>query len=317
MKKQVFVLILLLISSACFSQRIQWQAFKLTEENDFLNVTQRGLDRYYTQGLHVEFLYNTHARKFTEKILIPASRTAQNQYRLGISQQIYTPRKIDTYSFIGDMPYSGVLYLSHVLDSYDSMKRIRFTSRIKAGLIGPISLGEQTQIFFHRLINNKRAAAWDTQLRNDVLLNYSLRIEKQLAQLNLFELEAKAEANAGSWLVSAVGGLNLKLGAWHKQGNFSWQIFFMPELRAVAFNASLQGGILNRLNADEKYAQYFLDGIKPLVYSHSTGFQLRYSRWELLYRQVNVTREFTGQLPHYFGSVTLTFWFRKSVIQRW
>jgi lipid A 3-O-deacylase len=312
-KKQVFGLIcMLLISSACVGQRLQWQAFKLTEENDFLNLTQRGLDRYYTQGLRFDFLYTTRERKFTEKILVPASPASQNQYILGISQQIYTPRKIDTYLFVGDMPYSGVLHLTHTLNSYDSIKRVRFTSRLDAGILGPAALGEYTQGFFHRLINNNPAVAWDTQLRNDVLLNYSFRMEKNLAQLGLLAIEGKAEANAGTGLVSAIAGVNLRLGTWQESGRFSWEIFFLPEVRAVAYNASLQGGVFNRLQAGEKYAQYFLDDIKPTVYSHSTGFQMRYSRWALLYRQVNVTREFSGQLPHYYGSVTLTCWFRKN-----
>lgn len=318
MKKQVLGLFFILMAcSACIGQRMQWQAFKFTEENDFLNITQRGIDRYYTQGLRFEFLYTTNDRKFSERLLVPASPSAQNHYTLGVSQKINTPRLTDTYSFLGDMPYSGVLYLSHKLDSYDSAKRVRFTSRLDAGLIGPAALGEYTQGFFHRIINNKPAVAWDTQLRNDVLLNYSLRLEKRLAQMGALTIEGKAEANAGTLLVSAVAGLNLKLGTWQKSGRFSWEIFFLPEVRAVAYNASLQGGVFNRSNASAEYSQYFLDDIKPTVYSHSTGFQVRYSRWELLYRQVNVTREFSGQLPHYYGSVTLTFWFRKNFPPRW
>jgi lipid A 3-O-deacylase len=317
-EKRFFGLVFILMaSSACFGQRLQWQAFRLTEENDFLNITQRGIDRYYTQGLRFEFLYTTRDRKFTEKILVSASPSARNQFTWGVSQQINTPRYIDTYSFIGDMPYSGILYLSHKLDSYDSAKGIRINSRLDAGLIGPAALGEYTQGFFHRIINNNPAVAWDTQLRNDVLFNYSFRLEKRFVQSGILAMEGKAEANAGTLLVSAVAGINLKLGTWQKSGRFSWEIFFLPEVRAVAYNASLQGGVFNRLHASEMYSQYFLDDIKPTVYSHSTGFQVRYSQWELLYRQVNVTREFSGQLPHYYGSVTFTCWFSKNFPPRW
>jgi lipid A 3-O-deacylase len=317
-KKWVFGLVFILIAnSACVAQRLQWQAFKLTEENDFFSLTQRGLDQYYTQGLRVEFLYTTRDRKFTEKILVAASPTARNQYTLGIAQQIYAPRNKDTYTFIGDMPYSGILFLSQKLDSYDSAKHVRFTSRLDAGLIGPAALGEHTQGFFHRIINNDPAVAWDTQLRNDILLNYSIRAEKRLAQLGALTIEGKAEANAGTLLVSGMAGVNLKVGMWQRPEKFSWEIFFLPEVRAVAYHALLQGGVFNRLKASDKYSQYFLDEIKPTVYSHSTGFQVRFSRWELLYRQVNVTREFMGQSPHYYGTVTLTFWFRKNFPPQW
>lgn len=318
MKKQVVGLVFILIaSSACLAQGLQGQAFKLIEENDFLSLTQRGLDQYYTQGLRFEFLYSAKTRKFTEHMLIPVSPKARDQYTLGISQQINTPRAKHTYAFEGDMPYSGMLFVSHKLDSYDSGKRIRLISRLDAGIIGPASLGESTQGLFHRIINNKPATAWDTQLRNDVLLNYSLRLEKRFAQLGALAIEGKAEANAGTLLISAITGVNLKLGNWQRSGRFSWEVFFMPEVRAVAYHAQLQGGIFNRLNAGEKYSQYFLNDIKPTVYAHSTGFQVRYSRWELLYRQVNLTREFLGQTPHYYGSVTFTFWFRKNFPPRW
>jgi lipid A 3-O-deacylase len=314
-KKRVFGLVCLLFSgSACLAQRVQWQAFRLTEENDFLNLTQRGLDRYYTQGLRFEFLYATTKRSFTEKILIPVSAVSQNQYAVSVSQQIYTPRQIDVdpETFAGnDMPYAGNFYLSHKLNSYDSAKRLRFVSRLDAGVIGPIALGENTQAFFHRIIQNNPAVGWDTQMRNDILLNYSFRIEKQMARWGLLSTDAIAEANVGTLQVSAVAGINLRLGTWKQNNNFVWEIFFWPEGRAVAYNALLQGGVFNRMAGDPAYTQYFLDAIKPLVYSHSTGFQVRYTRWELLYRQVNITREFSKQLPHYYGSVTLTFWFRK------
>ena len=314
MIKQVFVLVcLMLANSVCMSQRLQWNGFKLTEENDFLSLTQRGLDRYYTQGLQFEFCYTTQRPKFLEKILIPASSWARNQYSISIAQQIFTPRITNKHpsEFTGvDMPYAGNLYIKQQLNSYDSTKRIRFTSAFLLGMVGPISLGEHTQAFFHKIIKNNPAVGWATQIPNDVLINYSFRVEKKITQLNLFALEAKAEAKAGTLLISGAAGLNLKLGNWQKSDQFSWEVFFLPEVRAVAYNALLQGGIINRLSGGNAQTPYFLNEIKPVVYTHSTGFQVRYKRFELLYRQVNITREFSSQLPHYYGSATLTFWFR-------
>lgn len=315
MEKRFFGLVcLMLAGSTCFGQRVQWQGFKLTEENDFLNLTQRGLDRYYTQGLRFDFVYTTSQRKFFEKILIPVSDAAHNQYTIGVSQQIYTPRIINKHpsEFTRvDMPYGGNLYVTYKLDSYNSIKGVRYSSGLSLGMIGPVSMGERTQGLFHKIIQNNPAVGWDTQLRNDLLLNYSFSIDKQIIQQGLFSLETKAEVKAGTLLVSGLTGLNLRLGNWQKPSKFAWEIFFLPEVRAVAYNAMLQGGIINRLNGDEPYSQFLLDEKKPVVYAHSTGFQIRYKRCELLYRQVNVTREFSGQLPHYYGSATLTFWFRE------
>ena len=311
MNKQVFGLVFFLLASpTCFSQRVQWKAFRLTEENDFLNLTQRGIDRYYTQGARFEFLYNASKRKFSERLLVPLSSQSANMYSIALVQQIYTPKRTSDYNFVGDMPYAGTLYLSHKLESYDSSKSLRLTTRLDAGIIGPAALGKEIQGVFHKIIGNDAAAGWDRQLRTDVLFNYFVGAEKQLARIGSFMIEGRAAAQLGTLNVSAIGGLNLKLGNWHKQKKFQWQIFFLPEVRVMAYNALLQGGVFNQMFAAPKYSEYFLNQIKPLVYSHGTGFQIRYQRFELLYKQVNLTPEFSGQKPHYFGVVAFTSHFK-------
>jgi Uncharacterized protein conserved in bacteria (DUF2219) len=122
------------------------------------------------------------------------------------------------------------------------------------------------------------------------------------------KLEGKGEANVGTVLISVVPGLNIETKKWvNRSKKFSVYLFFRPEVRVVLFNALLQGGILNQAYAEEFYSQYFIKKIKPLVYSHSTGFEIRYNRMELLYRQVNLTREFSGQKPHYYSTFMLAF----------
>jgi lipid A 3-O-deacylase len=290
-------------------QRVQWQAFRFIEENDFFNVTQRGIDRYYTQGMRFEFLYQVSKRSILEKLVIPISRSAINRYSVSITQQIYTPQKTDSYFFVGDMPYAGSLYLSKSLESKDSTKQTSLTTRLDVGLIGPAALAEGTQKLFHELIKNDLGVGWETQLRNDILLNYSVKAEHNITKpANPFRLELRGEANLGTALISVVPGVNVSVGNWYSlTKKFGWQLFFKPEVRWVVYNALLQGGILNQMNADEIYSQFFLKEIKPLVYSHSAGFQIRYNKLELLYRQVNLTREFAGQKPHYYGSIMLTF----------
>ncbi len=290
-------------------QRVKWEAFRLTEENEFFNVTHRGIDRYYTQGMRFEFTYQVSDRKFIERLLIPASSSAINTYSVSLSQQIFTPKLTDSYFFAGDMPYAGALYFSESLESLDTTAQFRLSTRLDAGLIGPLSFGEQTQLLFHKIIHNDLAVGWSTQLRNDIYLNYSLKAEKSLTKPNsLFKVEGKGELNLGTVLISAVPGVNLSINNWlNRSKKFSWQVFFKPEARLVFFNALLQGGMLNQANAGEFYSQYFINRIKPVVYSHSMGFRIRYNKFDFLYRQVNLTREFTGQQPHYYSTLMFTF----------
>jgi len=292
-----------------FAQRIQWQTFRLTEENDFFNVTHRILDRYYTQGMRFEFQYQVSKRKFLEKLVVPASSVATNIYSFSATQQIYTPKETDSYNFVGDRPYAGALYFSEMLESFDSLKQLRLTTRLDAGMIGPAALAKQTQLLFHKIIQNDLAVGWDTQLRNDIYLNYSIKAEQAFTKREwLLQMEAKIEFNFGTVLFSATPGLNIGLGTWHqKQQKFYWQIFFRPEGRLVFYNALLQGGIFNQANADDYYSQYFIKEINHLIYSHSTGFRVGYNRWQLLYRQVSLAPEFPGQLHHYYSTIMLTF----------
>ncbi len=310
MQKQTLAFLFALFTGYfSFGQRINWTAFRLTEENEFFNITHRGIDQYYTQGMRFEFTYQTAERKLLEKLVIPIPNSSINYYSLSLSQQIYSPHETESYFFAGDMPYSGALYFSESLESLSASKQFRLTTRLHAGMIGPAALVKNTQLLFHKIIKNDLAVGWDTQLRNDIYLNYSLKAERALTKPNsLLRVEGKAEANIGTVLISAVPGFNFELGTWYNPSKkFSWQVFFRPEVRWVLYNALLQGGIINQATADEFYAQYFIKKIKPLVYSHSSGFQIRYNRLELFYRQVNLTREFTGQRPHYFSTIMFTF----------
>lgn len=309
--RAIWLSIMLLCAVPLVAQRIMPLGFRFSEDNDFLNLTQRGIDRYYTQGIRFELTYRVTQPKALEKLMLRASQQSQDQYSWLLAQQMYTPRRTFSLDFIGDRPYASILYATQQLISYDSAKRLRLTTRFDAGIMGPASLGEYTQNLFHKIINNRQAVGWHTQMRNDVVLNYSLAAEKEILRAKLFRIEAKGAAHAGTLLVQAVGGVNLLLGNYQKDKNFRWELFFKPEVRAVAFNALLQGGVFNQLNADALYAQYFLSSIKPLVYSHSTGFTIRYRIIELTYQQVNITREFSSQFPHYYGSVTGTVWFKK------
>lgn len=305
LKKFWFVFILISSGQQTFGQRLHWKSFTFTEENDFFNIFQHGIDRFYTQGLKLEFTYQADRRRLLEKLVIPVSSKATNIYSVSIFQKIYTPGRVDKYFYKGDHPYGSSLVFSEGLESYDSTKQLRLLSRIDGGVIGPAALGRRTQSLFHFVINNYPPVAWETQLRNDIYLNYYVKVEKAITPIrSKFRIEWKSEFNLGTALISTVPGLNFEYGTWYSSGKKNhWQIFFRPELRIVAFNAMLQGGILNQNFADELYTQFLLDDIKLLVYSHATGIRFRHHRFEAMFRQVNLTREFSRQVAHYYSTI--------------
>jgi lipid A 3-O-deacylase len=289
-------------------QRVKWKSFRLTEENDFFNIKPRGIDRYYTQGVRFELTYKVSEMKILENLMIPASRNATNLFSLSLAQEIYTPNEQTTFEFVGDRPYAGALYFSQSLESMDTARQFRLTTRLHAGMFGPVAMAALTQLGVHSIIDNNLAIGWNTQIRNDLYLNYSLRAEKAITkQKSIFQVEGKGELNFGTALISVAAGVNFGLGTWNDLSRkFSWQIFFRPEGRVVLFNALLQGGVLNQEDANDFYYQYLIKKVKPLVYTQSLGFQVRFKRMELMYRQVNITSEFKGQLDHYYGSLMFT-----------
>ena len=308
-QKSLLALLLVCSNQTVSGQRIQWKSLTFTEENEFFNIFQHGIDRFYTQGFKLEFTYLVKERKLLEKLVIPISSSSTNIYSVSAFQKIYTPGRTDKYFYKGDHPYGGSLVLTEGLESYDSARQLRLFSRLDAGVIGPASLGRETQELFHIVIDNDPAVAWETQMRTDIYLNYYVKVEKAVTPIDSkFRVEWKSEFNVGTALISTVPGLNFEYGTWYctDKKNY-WQIFFRPELRIVAFNAMLQGGILNQNFADEFYSQYLLDDIKLLVYSHSTGIRFRHNRFEAMFRQVNLTREFTGQIAHYYSTIYVSF----------
>jgi len=310
MRLKLLVFFILTMScQICFGQRVDWRTFSFMEENDFFNIFQHGIDRFYTQGLQFEFKYTATKRKILERLVIPIPGASSNIYFVSAFQKIYTPGRTDLINYAGDHPYGGSLFVSEGLDSYDSARQIRLVSRMDAGVIGPAALAKNTQDIFHKFINNDNPVGWDTQLRNDILFNYFIRVEKALTKRDSkFRMEVKGDINAGTSLVSVVPGFNFEYGSWYSVNRkFSWQLFFRPEVRMVAFNAMLQGGILNQAYADELYSQFFIQKIKHLVYSHSTGIRLRLKGYEMLYRQVNLTREFSHQRAHYYSTIQFSF----------
>ena len=166
MVRRVLLVGLLFSLQLVFSQRVQWKSFAFTEENEFFNIFQHGIDRFYTQGLKFELTYQVSSRKFLEKLVIPVPSASSNIYATSIFQKIYTPGRTDKYFYAGDHPYAGSLVLSESLDSYDSLRQFRVTSRLDAGVIGPLSMGRFTQEAFHKLIHNNPEVAWETQIQD-------------------------------------------------------------------------------------------------------------------------------------------------------
>lgn len=114
-----------------------------------------------------------------------------------------------------DRPYAGLLYiaLSTQWRTDHDFHGLKFVT----GVVGPFSLAEETQRWFHRLIGNDVPKGWDYQLKNEPILNlvyefrHSIRAKEAVVGPNL-ELIPVFNLMAGNVLVQGQMGLQIRAG---------------------------------------------------------------------------------------------------------
>jgi lipid A 3-O-deacylase len=216
---------------------------------------------------------------------------------------------------IGDRPFAAYLTVGHqrISLSVDSHRRLQ--SEFVLGTIGPASLGNQAQ----DLIHSNTPVGWVNQVKNDFVVNYSIRFDQGIYSGNGIELAVFAGGQCGTLYDNLMGGLFLRVG---KANNRYASVFqttdhekpFRKRVRyyfsldvknkLVVYDATLQGGMFN------KESIYKLDGnqVSHYVFTGTACVGLGLGRYSLEAEQVFLTPEFEGGRKH--------LWFRiKNIIR--
>lgn len=188
-------------------------ALVLSEENDGINAWFKGTDWGYTNGTGI--CYYGPGKKSRPKIHPDLSAFPQKNITVGwgIRQLMITPQK--TRPFIpdkNDYPYAGALIAVHTRLRTGQFRKMNLQAEWVAGLLGPASFAEQTQVFLHRLIGDPRPNGWSYQLPTDLLLNYNITYEKKVAGKNKLLLITGYNGSVGTMLdgVSVYGLLRFQ-----------------------------------------------------------------------------------------------------------
>ena len=138
-------------------------------------------DKYYSSGLKIAYttpeIFANGAPPLFIRDLIALTPLAQNSaltpttYRLhfALNYEFYTPK--DEYSKIprpGDHPYAGMLYGTVGVSSETDFRLDALEASV--GIVGPSARARQSQNNWHRVIGAKLVHGWDTQLRDEPLL---------------------------------------------------------------------------------------------------------------------------------------------------
>ncbi|MEL7729294.1 lipid A deacylase LpxR family protein [Citromicrobium bathyomarinum] len=204
------------------------------EENDVINPFSEGTDRFYTQGLRIEWF--DHHRKADDDFLPAVSNEAWCSLLCGdggdratfhsgfaIQQTMYTPERIDIarpQPF--ERPWAGLLSVSRIARAtYPSSHGAtrRDTIEVSLGVTGPPSLAGDTQIWWHDVIGAQRPNGWENQIGTEPILQtrYESSLRWPRESGGNADFVGRVGFNLGNALVSAESDAIFRIG-WNLTG---------------------------------------------------------------------------------------------------
>jgi lipid A 3-O-deacylase len=272
-------------------------------DNDILDYT----DRFYTNGIKIDLIAPSLRLNPIGKLMIPYRRSGKNYYGLTVVQNMYTPSTTKIGGILyGDRPYAAYLYLGSFRITLDQVHHYKQTSELDIGIIGPKSYGEWVQRSFHNAVpTNNEPLGWEYQIQNDLVFNYSAKFEKGIWNRKNADLILTSSGEIGTLYTNLGGGFHFRTGwlnpwfanpgvakkeALQKAGLRKFQfVFFMKGSgKFVGYDATLQGGLLNRSSV------YTLPAgeISRAVFQCSGGISLSYNGFRVDMEQFLLSPDF-------------------------
>jgi hypothetical protein len=314
--KVVFLLLVLGLAFSLQAQRISNTAlyrdvsslkyFRLYYENDYFSTT----DKYYTQGINLEYVHPSIGNFFTSRVLI-RSRSKEAKFGISLEHEGYTPTSIKSSEIlIDDRPFAGCLFFKTFSILNDPFRMERISSSLSIGAIGPTTGAKEIQEGIHHVIHYTLPIGWKNQIRNDVILNYQVEYERGFfSRENYFLLSGKVGARAGTLNTKAYAGAIIMTGYFDNPfKNFSDRkrktqayVYAEPLLNVVGHDATLQGGLLNRTSPYTIAS----DDINRFVFQGNAGLVFKINTVHLEYFQSYITKEFITGGSHLWGGIRI------------
>ncbi len=280
--------------------------FRFNYENDFFSQT----DRYYTQGIQVSLIHPLVRYSPFSKTLLRLNN-AVNYYGIQAEQDCFTPKsiRIDTIMF-GERPYTGTVFVSHVLNSLSEKKILLLQTQLDVGGIGKCARCEDEQKAIHRALVNIQPLSWEYQLANDIIINYRAKLEKGIIYKRNLEFMLNATSRIGTLYTDLGAGFNFRLGLfdpYFKNLGLSkdplsrkFKIYAQVKTNAklVGYNATLQGGLFSK----DIYV-IDADNIERFVFTGTAEIVVAFKRFSLTYSRTYITQEYHTGVDHSWGGI--------------
>lgn len=281
--------------------------FRIHYDNDFYTKT----DYYYTQGYSLE-LVNPALRKNPVSAILIKLKDSRSKYGLAFEHFGFTPTSIKSDVILrGDRPFAGVIMLKSFSISVDTIRKQRLVSTLSLGMIGPAAFAGRMQATIHRWTDDPEPHGWQYQIRNNPVINYEVSHEKELLNLpDILSVNTSIQARAGTLSDKVQAGFSLTLGRFdssfgkpdksHRK-NFRAYVYSQPLVGLVGYDASLQGGFVNRSSP------YTLKSneINRITFQNNFGAVINIWKIYVEYYQTYLSKEFKAGRQHRWGRVKL------------
>lgn len=290
--------------------------FWLNFDNDIFSNT----DRYYTNGVILGITAPHLVNLPLNFLMVSPRRNNVVSSSLSLHHAMFTPFTTKTEPTLqNDRPYASTLFLRYSQTSDDALSGLRISSSFDAGVIGDAALGRYFQRSVHSVVpTNDEPLGWETQIKNDLVLNYALTMQKQLYVNGLSEIYAQGSANAGTLHTRLGVGLEAVAGVFSpvitplpftydelRRNHQKWQFGLKGgfDFRLVGYDATLQGGIFSKSNIFALKP----DEIERMVAHLHLGLFARYKKTGISISQFYLSPEFKEGKQHFWGQIALEY----------
>ncbi len=232
-----FILLLNVVALGQDSLRYK-EAYSIRYENDLF----AGTDRYYTQGIFLQYDHLEINLKWLNKFFFRVPNI-QRSLQTGVAQKVYTPSSITSDTLLlGDRPYAATYGYTAKFSSKSKSKNYILSWSLNTGWIGKPAFGKETQTAIHRWTNNNKPLGWQYQLNTALSIHMSFGFTKVwFTKTNWLRVEGTNVTTIGTLHnETRVSGI-LKVG--YISNNKNYFVYYNPEARAVLYDGTLQGAV--------------------------------------------------------------------------
>lgn len=276
------------------------RAFKFFYANDVSGQT----DQYYTNGVRFDLTMPIFAKSPFSLNWLPWKNKSAAYHTLNFQYDVFTP---DLHSELyTDRPFASLMMLGSK-HQYIMGNNVMLTSELKMGIIGQATGAGKLQNGLHKILPSADSVfGWETQIRNDIVLNYMFSIDKQVHRSDYGEIILGGSAYLGSPYTKLEARVLVRTGVMEDYFNLlntnsrrNWQVYIYGDFKAayVAYNATLLGGPINSSNP------YVLTEIVPFILDFHLGVGVAYKNCSLSLGQHLLTPEFYGADTYTWGEL--------------